>query len=278
MEIVKARRFNFTILEQRNAGIPIYPLLRDMDGEEVMYSISPEHGRSYYVGQTDDGRYIVSKGNGLSYSQFCFLNTHEMGDGSWGLLLREDAIRDYRNGVLAESLGIKTNKMHCVIELDKTITIDSANGIQLRPVLLQYDVECPFRISDTPFIQRSAIKKEAIKWRYGDFSTPRHIIAAEVLIKNLSILHTKGFLHNAISVHNYTWALELLDFELSRSRDCPLSSGEEELISSAFPREAIYTYQIINYIARALNEHPDFSLIDDMFRHYGFDLKKYNCD
>ena len=40
------------------------------------------------------------------------------------------------------------------------------------------------------------------------------MIAADLLLHNLQILHKNEILHNAISEQNYTWALELLDFEL----------------------------------------------------------------
>ncbi len=55
-----------------------FPFLKDIDGIESVNIVTPLHGRSFVVGRHDDGRYIVSKGNGLCYSQYSFLYTPEM--------------------------------------------------------------------------------------------------------------------------------------------------------------------------------------------------------
>ena len=55
------------------------------------------------------------------------------------------------------SYGIKTNKMEYVIELEATLSLPTGN--LLHPVLLQYDVECPYRISDAAFISKKEIGK-----------------------------------------------------------------------------------------------------------------------
>ena len=81
----------------------------------------------------------------------------------WGLLLKEDALRDYRCGQEVQALGIKTNHMECVLELDYPIHIAKTN-VDLKPVLLQYNVDCPYRISDAPFMTREQIIAEVNKW------------------------------------------------------------------------------------------------------------------
>ena len=241
-----------------------------------MYNISSHHGRSYIVGKTDNGRFVVSKGNGLSYSQYLFLNTKEYGDNTLGLLLKKDAERDFILGMEIHSMGIKTNEMRCVIELREEIQLQT--GHILRPVLLQYDVECPYRICDAAFMTPEQIQTEIGKWeRMNERGYNKaHMIAANVLIRNLRILHGHEILHNAIHEQNYTWALELLDFELACSPTHPYTSEDDmKSVKDYFPREIMQTYVIINYIASVLREGIDFAEVDALFAEYGFDLKKY---
>lgn len=91
-----------------------------------MYSLSPNHGRSFLIGRNNDGKFIISKGNGLSYTQYKMLNTGEFGNDTWGLLLRNDAIRDFTLGMEINSLGIKTNQMEYVLELEKILYLRMA--------------------------------------------------------------------------------------------------------------------------------------------------------
>ena len=102
------------------------------------------------------------------------------------------------------------------------------------------------------------------------------MIAANVLIHNLRILHDNNILHNAIHEQNYTWALELLDFELACSPNHPYTKEDDQRhAKDLFAREIIQTYVIINYIAGVLREEPDFKAIDSLFKEFGFDLKQY---
>lgn len=253
-----------------------YPLLRFATGEEKIYSISPLHGRSFIVGRYSDGRYIVSKGNGLCYSEYPFLYTQETPSDIWGLLLIEDALRDYHCCHDVKSLGIKTNQMECVLELDYPIYI-AQTDTTVKPVLLQYNVECPYRICDAPFMEREQIEKEVVKWQQYTHKgySKSHLIAAEVMMGNLRKMHDNGILHNAIHEQNYTWALELLDFELGRTPQHPYAKEDYERHAlSLYNREVIQTYVIIIYIAGVLREEVDFASIDRLWRDYGFDISK----
>lgn len=241
-----------------------------------MWCPSPLHGRSFVVGNTKDRRYIISKGNGLCYTQHTFLHTGEFCDGTWGLLLRQDAERDFIMGQEVEALGIKTNHMEYVLELDVEITLP--NGHKVKPCLLQYDVECPYRICDAAFMTQEQIHTEVAKWEKmnGHGYNKAHMIAANVLIRNLRVLHDHDILHNAISEQNYTWALELLDFELACSPAHPYTSEDDMLhVKDLFPREIMQTYVVINYIAGVLREEIEFAEIDALFAEYGFDLKQF---
>ena len=244
-----------------------------------MFCLTPLHGRSFVVGRTENGRYIVSKGNGLCYTQYPFLHTGEFCDGTWGLLLQQDAERDFLLGQEIEALGIKTNHMQYVIEIDFEINLP--NGHKLKPTLLQYDVECPYRICDAPFMDKKIIQSEIQKWEsmnergYEKY----HLIAANILIRNLRILHDNNILHNAIHEQNYTWALELLDFELACSPKHPYAQEDyQRHVKDLLPREIIQTYIIINYIAGVLKEEIDFDEIDSLFAEYDFDFKQFNIN
>ena len=244
-----------------------------------MFCLTPLHGRSFVVGRAENGRYIVSKGNGLCYTQYPFLHTGEFFDGTWGLLLQQDAERDFLLGQEIEALGIKTNHMQYVIEIDFEINLP--NGHKLKPTLLQYDVECPYRICDAPFMDREIIETEVKKWEsmnergYEKY----HLIAANILIRNLRILHDNNILHNAIHEQNYTWALELLDFELACSPKHPYAQEDYQIhVKALLPREIIQTYIIINYIAGVLKEEIDFDEIDSLFAEYDFNLKQFNIN
>ena len=251
-----------------------YPLLRFAAGKEKIFAVSPLHGRSFVVGQRNDGRYTVSKGNGLCYSEYLFLNTPETQLDVWGLLLMKDALRDYHCCQDVKALGIKTNQMECVLELDYPIYI-AQTDTTVKPVLLQYNVECPYRICDAPFMERSQIEAEVTKWQQYNSkgNSKSHEIAADILIGNLRTMHDHEVLHNAIHEQNYTWALELLDFELTRTPQHPYEKEDyERHAPSLYNREVIQTYVIINYIAGVLREKVNFADIDRMWRDYGFDI------
>lgn len=276
MKKFKAKKCEFEILEQNTIEAPIFPFLRDEDGSELMYLISPEHGRSFFITQVDNGRYIISKGNGLSYTQYDFLYTAEFGINTLGLLLKKDAIRDFRCGIEISNLGIKTNKMQYVLELNRNVIL--TNGTIIKPTLLQYSVECPYRLSDAKYINHNIVVDEVNKWElFNQHSFDKsHMIAADVLIRNLQILHKHGILHNALTPQNYTWALELLDFELTHTPNNPYDSEDNcRHVKDLFDREIFHVYQIIILIAGILHEDISYKDIDNLFEYYGFNIGKY---
>ena len=276
MRLNRSTKVDFSIIYDTLEAKSPFPYLCLQSGDKEMYCSSPLHGRSFIVGRTISGRYIVSKGNGLCYTKHTFLHTGEFYDGTWGLLLRQDAERDFIMGQEIEALGIKTNHMEYVLELDVEITLP--NGHQVKPYLLQYDVECPYRICDAAFMSHEQIWAETAKWEKMNERgyDKAHMIAANVLIRNLRVLHDHEILHNAISEQNYTWALELLDFELACSPAHPYTSEDNRRhVKDLFPREIIQTYIVINYIAGVLREDIDFAEVDALFAEYGFDLSQF---
>lgn len=276
-----AKKVDYSVLTKSPSFMgTVYPLLRDFGGSENLYSVSILHGRSFVVNQDEQtGLYTILKGCGLSYTRHPFINTKENGKNTWGILLQEDGLRDFNNGCLVANLGIKTNRMQCVIKLEEEIVLNTNPPVKINPSLLQYEVECPLRIEDASFYPKDIIRREAEKWRatYKDYSSPLHCIAAKMLVKNLRILHHNNILHNAISPHNYTWALELVDFEMTHSKQFPYDKTmSEENIQSLYPREIMYTYQIIQNIAQVLGEKSDEKQIEEIFIQNNFDLSKYS--
>ena len=244
MREYKAHELGYSILLDAGSGEKVYPYIRSESGDTTMLLVGPQHGRSYVVAKNDDGRYIVSKGNGLSYSRSIFLDTMESAFDIWGCLREPDARRDFLLGQDIASLGIKTNKMQYVLSIDN-MEIPLLNGTTIHPILLQYSVECPYRISDAAVMGKDLILNEASKWisPHREFSDKGqyHETAAEILPK-----------------HPY----EREDYQ----RHVP----------TLMPREIMYTYQIIVEIADCLGEDIDFQRIDLIFLEYGFDLNKYN--
>lgn len=271
-----AKWVNCTIVCNNICNAKPFPLLKNPKGQECLYNICPAtHCRSFIVSKTED-RYIVSKGNGLSYTEWTFLNTGEFGDDTLGLLLKKDAMRDFHIGNEIASLGIRTNRMEYVLELDTSVILPNGNSI--KPILLQYDVVCPYRIADARFMTEEMIWSEVNKWEAVNSRhyKKRHMVAADVLVHNLRILHDHGILHNAIHSGNYTWALELLDFELSHTPSYPYKQEDyRHHVPSLMPREILQTYNIIIEIASILNEDINYKDIDNLFAEYNYDLVRF---
>ena len=113
MQQLRSKDYNYQVILSNNNSTTCYPLFRGK-GDIVILNPSPLHGRSYVVGRLNDNRFVVSKGNGLCYSHYSLLHTGECFDDTWGLLLRQDAERDFFMGQEIEALGIKTNHMEYV--------------------------------------------------------------------------------------------------------------------------------------------------------------------
>lgn len=276
MNLFKASIFPFQIIKSNcERYTKPKPLLRDNNGKINMWCISPVHGRSFLVGKYPDGKWIISKGNGLSYSNYNFVKTGKDWKQIWGMLSEENAIRDFLVGKEIQALGLRTNKMEYILKVDKKI-LDNTSEIIYYPYLLQYTVECPYRLCDFAFMPKKELKQEVERWRQMNERDldKYHLIAANILINNLRIMHNHHIMHNAIHIQNYTWALELLDFESSRTPNYPYDSLEyEKHVQMLMEGEIIQTYEVINYIAWCLKEEIDYISIDYLFMENGFKLK-----
>ena len=271
-----AQEVEYSILYKNPTNVNPFPLLKCNTGNSTLYNICPAtHCRSFVISKTDD-RFIVSKGNGLSYTEWTFLNTGEFGDDTLGLLLKQDALRDFHIGNEIASLGIRTNRMEYVLELNTRVTLPNGNAI--KPILLQYDVACPYRIADARFMSEEMIRSEVNKWEKANtrHHKKKHMVAAEILVHNLRVLHDHGILHNAIHSGNYTWALELLDFELAHTPSYPYEQDDyKRHVPCLMPREILQTYNVIIEIASILNESIHYKEIDNLFTRYDYNLERF---
>jgi hypothetical protein len=263
--------YRFEILASNLYHDKFYPILLDKENGEInenVYVVSPFHGRSVVVNFSGN-EYTIIKGSGLNYYPYNFLNTGEMGENSWGLLLINDAKRDFEIGNYIAEKGIITNKMEAIIEI-----IDASFKIKnkiIKPVLLQYTVKCPYRLCDAAFMTENQINTFTRKWNEYDFENSGlyHIMAANVLLYNLHKLHSNSILHNAISIQNYTFELELLDFETARTPIHPYISDKDELIASQlYNREFVQTFEIIYFISFLFKEKLNDKILNTLVEKY----------
>lgn len=259
-----------------NACSQKYPLFVSKEkGSHNCIAPSPLHGRSLVVNfDSNTNRYIITKGNGLTYFPYGFVSTEELDSYAWGLLRKEDAIRDFQGSNFVSSLGITTNKMEALFTLEKQPIrfLDKLEFIE--PNILQYSVQSPYRIADIPFLKPQTIKKHIDEWYLLSEHKHQtlHCLAAEILLKNIKIMHDNNVLHNAIHSQNYTLALELLDFELTRTPKTPYQNKKDEATFSTLQkREVIQSLEIVNHIAFYFKEIIDSKTLNDLMCQYGYD-------
>ena len=265
---------NNILYQKKDVVLQNYIITSELTGIELI-SASPIHGRSiitYFNNKTN--RYTITKGNGLTYFPYGFVNTKELDYNVWGYLNKIDATKDYLSGNYIYDLGIKTNLMEAVFSIlpQKVNTFEKEQVLE--PYILQYSVLCPYRIHDLPFISQKTRDYYVNQWQnftqenYNDF----HCIAADIMLGNIKIMHSNNVLHNAIHGQNYTLALELLDFELARTPITPYTSEKDEkLYPILFNREIIQTLQIVNYIAFFLKEKINTKILKNICKKHGYE-------
>ncbi len=240
---------------------------------------SPLHGRSLICSfNSIKERFTITKGNGLTYFPFGFVSTEELEDYAWGYLRKTDAIRDYNSGEFIHNLGVHTNIMEAVYTLEPQLFKFSNKSVEIQPTILQYNVTCPYRISDIPFLSNKVVIHFTSKWpEFFKISyKEKHCIAAEVLLKNIRIMHENDVLHNAIHSQNYTLSLELLDFELSRTPVTPYVNVYDELAYKKLQkREIIQSLEIVNHIALFFKEKVNSRLLRQIMIKNGFENYLY---
>lgn len=260
----------------KNNVIKFYPyIISEEIGNTKCLLASPIHGRSIIVDYNEDSkRYTVTKGNGLTYFPFGFISTEELDSHSWGYLKLEDAIRDYKSCEFIKKLGVKTNLMEAVYTLNYE-ELKFLNKIEkIAPNILQYTVECPFRIADIPFLRKETVFQYVSKWHemFDSDYKKLHCIVADTLLKNIRLMHDNNVLHNAIHAQNYSLCLELLDFELTRTPLTPFESVEDESNYKKLQnREIIQSLEIVNQVCHFLNEEIDVKNLKKIMVKNGFE-------
>lgn len=250
-------------------------LVTENTTDEKLFSASPMHGRSIIVDYNSESqKYTVTKGNGLTYFPFGFIATEELEGYAWGYLRKEDAVRDYQSGSFICNLGILTNDMEAVYTLQAEKARFSKYIKHLTPTILQYSVHCPYRIADIPFLSKELVNSFVKNWAsmFNDNNVDLHCIAADVLLRNIKIMHENNVLHNAIHSQNYTLSLELLDFELSRTPITPYDNDNDEKIYKKLQkREVIQSLEVVNQIAFFFKEKINSKALRQIMIKNGFE-------
>lgn len=70
-----AQEVEYSILYRNQTDVKLFPLLKSNTGSTPLYNIGSTPFRSFVVSKIDDDGFIVSEGNGLSYTEWTFLNT-----------------------------------------------------------------------------------------------------------------------------------------------------------------------------------------------------------
>jgi hypothetical protein len=269
------------IIYTNGDNIKLYPYIVSPYNNVETYAIiaSPLHGRSIIIDfDSILNKYIITKGNGLTYFPFGFISTEEYEDHYWGLLSKKDAIRDYNSGNYIRNLGIFTNEMDAVFSLQKQKLKYFNKITEIEPFILQYKITCPYRISDIPFLSDDLVLGFIRNWdNLFDLQHREvHCNAAEVLISNIRIMHENDVLHNAIHSQNYTLSLELLDFELSRTPITPYENENDEFFYKKLQkREIIQSLEIINQLAFYFKENLNINQLGKIMIKYGFEPYLY---
>jgi hypothetical protein len=144
----------------------------------------------------------------------------------------------------------------------------------IEPNILQYSVECPYRIADIPYLSKKTVNLFISKWfqSYNCKYEKLHCIATDVFLRNIRIMHDNGVLHNAIHSQNYSLSLELLDFELTRTPITQYESIQDESIYLKLQkREVIQSLEIVNQLCYFLKEDIDIKTIKTIMIKYGFE-------
>ena len=93
-----------------------------------------------------------------------------------------------------------------------------------------------------------------------------HLGVAEWLGQTLSLIRKAGWFHNAVTTHNITLKLEMLDYEASHRLDDPTVSNE--MLNSLLHRERIHASEVVFYVSFWLGEDFDTSRVKEVFDKY----------
>lgn len=263
------------VLKTVNVNAELFPLIvSNRKKHMVGIAPTPMHGRSVVVSHDRQSqRYIAIKGCGLTYSPYTFVSTGEFNDHVWGATKKQAALREYVAGRFISDLGIRTNQMQAVFELEESEMITMQGKRRIRPTIVQYSVESPYRIGDIPFLDRKQVMNCIDRWSSYkvDYPTTAHLVAAEILFGAIRQMHSSNVLHNAIDQHNLTLALELLDFEMSSTPNMPYPRKDQRDVARLMPREVMHAFEIVSFIAFYLREKTNDKKLLQLMEKNGFE-------
>jgi len=217
---------------ENNIGHSISP--NNKESELVGFTPTPWHGRSHVIINSEHEKYIVIKGTGCPYlPQPYTLSGYE--NHVWGLLDRNAAQQEFSLMQKVSNIGVPTSNPVAL----KKIRID-----QFSPYLIYYYVKCPYRLIDLDFMASVEKRKigENIINQYSGKHKLVHLVVLDQLSDYLKIFYSNGFIHNALSAHNVTCELEIVDFE--SCIDLKTSSITNEERSKLISREIVYLHEI----------------------------------
>ena len=77
-------------------------------------------------------------------------------------------------------------------------------------------------------MEMSHLVLESAKDHFRSENYDKYLIASNVLIRNLSLLHNYDVFHNSINFQNISLSLELLDFAFARTPVTPFDNIQYE--------------------------------------------------
>lgn len=213
---------------------------------------SPWHGRSIHW--MDHGGIHVLKGSGVPYLPQPYRDTGELPGYVWGGLRGDDALREWNILKEAQFWGIRCPEPGAVFRYAFTVPPIPGNSFEYHGWL--YRVESPYRLVDLEFLGQDGARQLAKAIRNTGWEEEGlHLGLAHWLGATLGAVRKAGWFHNAVTTHNITLALELLDFEAAHRLDD--ASVDPDMRDALLAREQVHAMEVLYYVSFWLGEHFD---------------------
>lgn len=221
---------------------------------------SPWHGRSVSIFKSND-KWMIIKGAGCPYLDSPYKKTPENNDRYWGLISKEDCYKEYEMMIRVQNLGVKTCNFSSINQILGDFNTES------NPYNLIYTLENPLRLIDLDFLgeeKKNLVKENLTKDSNYD---EVHLTVVEYLSIQLEKLYANGIIHNALSTHNITLSLELIDFETSFDKETFGVKNFEMFI----PRELIHLREIGFSLSHWFRENYNIRNVEKIIKAKKFD-------
>lgn len=206
---------------------------------------SPWHGRSVST-YNNNNEWIAIKGIGCPYLKNPYTKTPENSERLWGLINKEECLHEFNMMNKIQQLGILSSKPLAVKKL-----LGDFNSLY-QPYNLIYSVKSPYRLIDLDFFnskEKFEIKKKINSVNLNKYDLV-HLNIVDYISEQLKTLYSNGIIHNALTTHNITLSLELLDFESS----IDINLCGVEVFNSLIPRELIHLREVAFSVSRWFSE------------------------